>query len=118
MYWDTSYGDSDTFAHPGNGRNLYIDSHPEPMTRSDGAFWRARIQVYDAPFGLKRTDQVQIHHNSVLETITSKSGRPLFDDSKQYWYAELPNHGVKVPNLGVKILVLWSFGTSVTVFVT
>jgi immune inhibitor A len=118
-YWDTSYGDNDTFAHPGNGRNLYIDSHPEPMTRAqDGAYWRARIQVYDAPFGHDRTDKVQIHHNSVLETITSKSGRPLFDDSKQYWYAELPNHGVKVPNLGVKILVLWSLGTSVTVFVS
>ena len=55
---------------------------------------------------------MQIHHNSALETITSKSGRPLFDDSKQYWYAELPNHGVKVPSLGVKIRVFLELGGS------
>ena len=32
-YWDTSYADNDTFAHPGYGRNLYIDAHPTPMIR-------------------------------------------------------------------------------------
>jgi immune inhibitor A len=117
-YWDTSYGDNDTFAHPGSGRNLYIDSHPEPMTRSDGGYWRARVQVYDAPFGIQRTDRVKLHHNGVLETINGQSGRPLFDDTKKYWYEELPNHGVKLPALGVKIRVLWTLGTSVTIYVS
>ena len=26
-YWDRAYADNDTFAHPGNGRNLYVDAH-------------------------------------------------------------------------------------------
>jgi len=32
-YWDTSYANNDTFAHPGSGRNLYVDAHPAPMLR-------------------------------------------------------------------------------------
>ena len=55
-YWDTSYADNDTFAHPGSGRNLYVDAHPVPFYKLDGLPWRARIQVYDAPFGLKKAD--------------------------------------------------------------
>ena len=57
-YWDTSYADNDTFAHPGSGRNLYVDAHPAPMLRSDGVPWRSRIQVFDAPFSLTGTDPV------------------------------------------------------------
>ena len=53
-YWDTSHADNDTFAHPGSGRNLYVDAHPPPFYRLDGLPWRARIQVYDAPFSLKQ----------------------------------------------------------------
>jgi len=117
-YWDTSHSNNDTFAHPGEGRNLYIDAHPKPLARSDGSLWRARVQVYDAPFGLQRTDRVRLHHNDVLETINSQPGQPLFDDTKQYWYPELPNHGVKLPAVGVKIRVLLSLGTSMLVYVS
>ncbi|WP_184841112.1 immune inhibitor A domain-containing protein [Allocatelliglobosispora scoriae] len=116
-YWDTSYADNDTFVHPGNGRNLIIDSHPKPLVRSDGVIWRARVQVYDAPFGLNKTGKVQIHQAGVLETIKSQAGNPLFDDTKTYWYPELPNHGVKVANAGVQIAVLWTSGTSTWVAV-
>jgi immune inhibitor A len=114
-YWDTSYEDNDTFAHPGSGRNLYIDSHPQPLARADGALWRARIQVYDAPFSVTRTDKVKLHHNSALETIQSRNGQPLFDDTAQYWYPELPNHGVILPAVGVKIRVLYDNGTTMRI---
>jgi len=117
-YWDTSYSDNDTFAHPGNGRNLYVDSHPKPMLRADGLPWRARIQVYDAPFSLRRSDTVTIHQNSVAETFGGKIGQPLFDDQAKYWYEELPNHGVKLPGVGVQIRVLAVNGTTMLVLAT
>jgi immune inhibitor A len=117
-YWDTSYDDNDTFEHPGNGRNLYIDSHPIPFYRLDGQPWRARVQVYDAPFGLRRNDSMTLHHNSQAMFIRGQNAQPVFDDTKTWWYAELPNHGVKTPAVGVKIRVLSVNGTSIRIRVT
>ncbi|MGH8834793.1 MAG: immune inhibitor A domain-containing protein, partial [Actinomycetes bacterium] len=114
-YWDTSYGDNDTFAHPGSGRNLYIDAHPQPFLRADGVLWRARVQVYDAPFGLTSTDSMTLHHNSQAMTISSRAGQPIFNDTDQYWFASLPNHGVKLPALGVQIKVQDIVGTSMKI---
>jgi immune inhibitor A len=105
-YWNTLYEDNNTAAHPGYGRNLYIDAHPQPFARSDGELWRARIQVYDAPFNTKRTDQVTLHHNGKAETFGGLPGNPVFRDTDTYWYPELPNHGVKLPGYGVTIRVL------------
>ncbi|WP_157416163.1 immune inhibitor A domain-containing protein [Agromyces allii] len=116
-YWDLSQSDNDTFAHPGSGRNLYVDSHPKPLKDVNGNYWRARVQVYDAPFGFKPTDKVDLHVSGVKSTIKSQLPNPLFDDKKQYWYSEVPNHGVKLPAVGVKILVVKQAGTSMTVAV-
>ncbi len=101
-YWDTAYADNDTFAHPGSGRNLYVDAHPTPMLRSDGVPWRARIQVFDAPFNVTGTQAFNLHHNSALETIAAQPSRSTFDDTGTYWYAALPNHGVVLPAVGVQ----------------
>jgi immune inhibitor A len=40
---------------------------------------------------------------------------PLFNDKGKYFYSELPNQGVKLPAVGVKIAVLSQSGTSMTV---
>jgi immune inhibitor A len=111
-YWDTSFVDNDTNLHPGQGRNLYIDAHPRPMYRLDGLPWRARIQVYDAPFSLRKADSFTLHVNGQPSYIRGQAGQPLFDDTKQYFYEELPNHGVKLPAVGVKIRVVSENGTS------
>ncbi len=105
-YWDLSYEDNDTFEHPGSGRNLYIDAHPAPMYVAPGVPWRARIQVYDAPFGTRTTDQVTLHFGGNPVTFGGLAGNPVFLDTDTYWYAELPNHGVKLPGYGVRIEVL------------
>jgi immune inhibitor A len=105
-YWDTSFANNDTMLHPGEGRNLYIDAHPQPFARSDGALWRARIQVYDAPFGKRTTDTVTLHHDGAEETFGGLAGNPVFRDTDQYWFGALPNHGVKLPGYGVTIEVL------------
>ncbi len=115
-YWDTSMQDNNTSLHPGSGRNLPIDANPEPIINiATGAPWRARIQVYDAPFSLHKADSMTLHTNGVPSYIRGQSAKPLFDDTKKYWYAELPNHGVKLPAAGVKVRVLEEKGTSLKV---
>ncbi|SFR68554.1 immune inhibitor A [Agromyces sp. CF514] len=116
-YWDTSYGDNDTFAHPGSGRNLYVDAHPKLLKDVNGNYWRSRVQVFDAPFGLKPTDKTVLHVGGVQSVIKAQLPNPLFDDTKTYWYPELPNHGVKLPAVGVRMAVLNQQGTSMTVAV-
>lgn len=115
-YWDTSMKDNNTSLHPGSGRNLPIDANPEPIINlATGAPWRARIQVYDAPFSLHKADSMTLHTNGVPSYIRGQSAKPLFDDTKKYWYSELPNHGVKLPAVGVKVKVLEEKGTSLKV---
>ncbi|MEV4758211.1 immune inhibitor A domain-containing protein [Micromonospora sp. NPDC049559] len=105
-YWDTSQVDNNTSDHPGEGRNLYVDAHPAPIYNLTGAPWRARVQVYDAPFSLDRADSFTLHVNGQAQYIRGQDAEPTFNDTKKYWYAELPNHGVKLPAAGVKIKVL------------
>ncbi len=117
-YWDLSYSDNDTYAHPGSGRNLYIDSHPKPMKDVNGNYWRARVQVYDAPFSKRRADSFTLHIAGVPSFIKGSAGNAVFDDTDTYWYPELPNHGVKLPAAGVEIRVVKQQGTSMTVRVS
>ncbi|SCG63175.1 immune inhibitor A [Micromonospora coxensis] len=114
-YWNTRWADNDTFEHPGEGRNMIIDAHPRPIYNLTGQPWRARVQVYDAPFSLKKADSFTLHINSQPQYIRGQAAQPLFDDTKKYWYEELPNHGVKLPATGTKIRVLEQNGTSLKV---
>ncbi|TDB82195.1 immune inhibitor A domain-containing protein [Micromonospora sp. KC721] len=114
-YWNLRWADNDTFVHPGEGRNLIIDSRPRPLYNLTGSPWRARIQVYDAPFSLKKADSFTLHLNSQPQYVRGQAAQPLFDDTQKYWYEELPNHGVKLPATGTKIKVLEQNGTSVKV---
>ncbi|WDZ87984.1 immune inhibitor A domain-containing protein [Micromonospora cathayae] len=114
-YWNLRWADNDTFDHPGEGRNMIIDSRPRPLYNLTGQPWRARVQVYDAPFSLKKADSFTLHLNSQPQYIRGQAAQPLFDDTKQYWFPELPNHGVKLPATGTKIRVLEQDGTSVKV---
>ena len=114
-YWDTSQSDNDTSAHPGQGRNMIIDAHPQTMYNLCGTAWRSRIQMYDAPFGLAKADSMTLHcgANERASLVRGQAAQPLFDDTKTYWFADQPNHGVKLPAAGVKIRVLDQNGTSV-----
>ncbi|WP_328478861.1 immune inhibitor A [Actinoplanes sp. NBC_00393] len=116
-YWDTSQADNNTNEHPGEGRNLYIDAHPKPLINPTGVPWRSRVQVYDAPFSLYPTDGMKLHLNGAESVIKPQLGDPVFHDKDKYFYEELPNHGVKLPAVGVKIAVLTQVGTSMTVAV-
>jgi immune inhibitor A len=115
-YWDTSQADNNTITHPGEGRNLPIDAHPEPIINiATGQPWRARVAVYDAPFSTLKADSFTLHTNGVASYIRAQQPRPLFDDTKKYWYAETPQQGVKLPGVGVKVKVLQEQGTSMRI---
>lgn len=112
-YWDTSYEDNNVGQHPGEGLILPIDSHPRPMIRPDGQPWRTRVQVYDAPFGTKRTSPISLTYADFVNevqyrrtTYRSQSGVRTFNDLWTYWYPEKPDAGVKVPRTGTIIEVV------------
>ena len=115
-YWDTSQTDNNVSVHPGEGRNLPIDAHATPVINiATGKPWRARIQVYDAPFGLTKADSMTLHTNGAPSYIRGQAASPVFNDTKKYWYAEAPVAGVKVPAAGVKIQVVSQSGTSMRI---
>ncbi|MCW2799999.1 MAG: protease, partial [Aeromicrobium sp.] len=118
-YWDTSQADNNVSEHPGEGRNMIIDANPKSIINiATGAPWRSRIQMYDAPFSLHKADSMTLHTNGVASYIRGQAANPVFDDTKTYWYADLPNHGVKLPAAGVKIKVLTEDGTSMKVAIS
>ncbi len=104
-YWDTSQTDNNVSAHPGEGLSLYVDSHPEPLRRADGTVWRNRVQMYDAPFSIRRGDSFNLHVNGTRHRIVGLPGQPLFDDTKNYFDPSAPGAGVKLPAAGVTIKV-------------
>jgi immune inhibitor A len=114
-YWDTSQSDNNTSEHPGQGEVLPIDAHPQPIYNVDGKPWRSRIQVYDAPFSQQKAQSFTLHINGKPSYIRGQAAQPVFDDSNQYWYPEIPMTGVKVPNAGVRIKVLKTNGTSMDI---
>ncbi|WP_203714562.1 immune inhibitor A domain-containing protein [Asanoa siamensis] len=114
-YWDTSQADNDVSQHPGEGLNLYVDARPKTLYRLDGQPWRTRVQIYDAPFSLRKADSFTLHHEDQAMYVRGPEANPLFDDTKDYFDEALPNHGVKLPALGVKIKVVEEKGTSVKI---
>ena len=114
-YWDTSYADNDTSSTRARGGTCTSMRTRVRSTGLDGQPWRARVQVYDAPFGLTKADSFTLHHDSKAMYIRGQAAQPLFDDTKKYWFSELPNHGVKLPAVGVKMRVLSVDGTSMKV---
>ncbi|CAN5422171.1 immune inhibitor A [soil metagenome] len=117
-YLDGSQSDNNTNEHPGEGRNLNIDSRPVPINNICGTTWRTRIQVYDAPFSKKKSDSMTLHCNGRASYVRGQAGQPVFDDSKTWWYASQPNQGVKVPKNGVKIAVTGENANTTTVKVS
>ncbi|CAM3887736.1 immune inhibitor A domain-containing protein [Nocardioides zeicaulis] len=120
-YWDTSFSDNNTSQHPGGGLVLPVDANPEPFYNLQGAAWRGRIQTYDAPFGLQKSDSFYLTAGGRRSYIRGRAANPVFDDSdpnryfQPYADAGLTRVGVKVAGVGVKIQVLSQNGTSMQV---
>ncbi len=120
-YWDSSFTDNNTSQHPGEGLVLPIDANPEAHYNLQGQAWRGRIQTYDAPFGLQRSDSFYLTADGRKSYIRGRSANPLFDDSDPNRYfqpfvdAGLPRVGVKTAGAGVQIRVLRQEGTGMRI---
>lgn len=121
-YWDSGEANDNASVHPGEGRSLPIDAHPDAMVRritwpsgsTSMSPWSAPVQSYDATFGLEPTDPL------VLPFVGTWDGQRLqftfygeslpaaseFDDSKVYWDARTPTNSVIVPHTGTIIRVV------------
>ena len=105
--WDTSQADNNTSAHPGTGLVLPIDSHAKALKWSDGTAMRSRIQAYDSPFSLYRTDGITLHNADVATKIPSSKGVPVFNDHTSTYYDETtPFAGVRVTDTNTKIKIV------------
>ncbi len=113
--WNTSFLDNNVSEHPGEGLILPIDANPAPLYNLEGQKWSVTVSGYDAPFGLQKSDSFTLHVNGKASYIRGAAAQPTFDDTKQFWYAEQPNAGVKLPAVGVGLKVLRQSGTSMTV---
>ena len=106
-YWDTSQKNNQTRLHPGMGRVLPIDAHPQALLRCGGpAIWRNRIQTYDSTFTLAPTDGIpNIHHAGVLCPVPSLPAVKIFDDRNSYYDPANPQGSVMNPNTGTQIRI-------------
>ncbi|MFI7398961.1 immune inhibitor A domain-containing protein [Streptomyces sp. NPDC049541] len=105
--WDTSQQDNNTSQHPGVGLVLPVDSHPTALKWSDGTLMRSRIQSYDSPFSLYRTDGITLHNADVVTKLPSSKGVPVFDDHASTYYDEAtPFAGVKITDTNTKIRIV------------
>ncbi len=86
-YWDSSYGDNNVGEHPGGGLLLPVDAHPTFFHTYDGHLMRPRILSFDSTFGNEATDAITVHKNSIASRIPSQKAVPVFDDTKDWWFA-------------------------------
>ncbi|MFF7599849.1 immune inhibitor A domain-containing protein [Streptomyces mirabilis] len=104
--WDTSQKDNNVSAHAGSGLILPVDSHSTALKWSDGTLMRSRIQSYDSPFSLYRTDGLTLHSADVATKIPSKPGVPVFNDhTSTYYDTTAPTAGVKITDTNTKIKI-------------
>ncbi|MFF1295154.1 MULTISPECIES: immune inhibitor A domain-containing protein [unclassified Streptomyces] len=105
--WDTSQVDNNTSEHPGVGLLLPVDSHPTALKWSDGTPMRSRIQAYDSPFSLFRSDGITLHNADVAKRIPSSKGVSVFNDhTSTYYDATTPFAGVKLTDTNTKIKIV------------
>ena len=111
-YYNGSQSDNNVNQHPGKGRVLPVDAHPNAPTWSDGTLARNRTAAYDATFGLQDTDALTLVGESAegerTLSIPSQPAQPYFDDSDPdaYYDASSPNASVQVAGTGTTIEVL------------
>ncbi|WP_435251501.1 immune inhibitor A domain-containing protein [Streptomyces tendae] len=105
--WDTSQADNNTSQHPGKGLVLPIDSHPTALKWKDGTVMRNRMQAYDSPFSLYRTDGMTLHKADVAKYVPGSKGVSVFNDRKNDYYDPAnPTGGVQVTDTNTKIKIL------------
>ncbi|MEH7453952.1 immune inhibitor A domain-containing protein [Gottfriedia acidiceleris] len=106
-YVDDSFTENWTGIHPGDGFLGVVDAHDDTnLLWNYGAEASARFHVADAAFGLNPTSGYNIAY-ATGEALKSPSqeGISLFNDSKDYNNAFLPDAGRNIGHYGLKVRV-------------
>jgi immune inhibitor A len=64
---------------------------------------------------LHKADSFTLHFNGKPSYVRGQDAQPLFKDKTNYFDSVLPNHGVKLPAVGVKTKVVSQSGTSMKI---
>lgn len=112
-YVDKSYDDNCTGpvangGHPGEGFLGIVDADQSINKWSDGSIATTRYQMNDAAFSLRKGSNMFIDYSATNgKTITDNNNfmHPFFDDSKSYFSKDLPDKGLNLPKLGLKVYV-------------
>ncbi|PZR52360.1 peptidase M6 [Xylanimonas oleitrophica] len=111
-YVNSLYGDNNVSQHPGAGQALPVDARPGALRWSDGTVARNRIQSFDATFGLKKADKLNLHRETAAGMTTLKVGKQdpvsVFDDTDPYAYYDTanPQNSVIVAGTGTRVEVV------------
>jgi hypothetical protein len=71
------------------------------------------------PLARTASDQPAILHvNGRASLIRGQNAQPVFDETRPYWFPEIPQSGVKVPDTGTRIRVASVDGTSMRIRVS
>jgi immune inhibitor A len=104
-YRNLAFSDNWVGDHPGYAFLGVVDSHPEAISSGSKNVARTRVQIYDAPFGLRSISPQMINLFGHSLKLGPTTANPVFDDSKSYWTALQPYAGLKLTSYGVKIQV-------------
>ncbi|PWK13356.1 immune inhibitor A domain-containing protein [Tumebacillus permanentifrigoris] len=106
-YVDDSYSDNWTGTHPGAGFLGVVDSHlSKDLVWSTGAEASSRYHIADAAFGLAPTSGINLLYPGIQSLVApSQPGESLFDDSRDFNNAFMPDAGRALTSYGLKVRV-------------
>jgi immune inhibitor A len=114
-YRDGQFADNNVSVHPGRGQILVVDSHPWPVVQpgTGGAYWRERLQAWDAAFRVDN-DRITLHtvndDGSLRPFVWRSDARRVFWDNVRgkYYNASNPYASVITPGSGLRVKILWA----------
>lgn len=91
---------------------LVVDAHKRPLIRPPykenygGLVWDARVQSYDATFGLDPAADIELTRYTNTQTYYALPPMPNFNDAHTYWSEKALTSSVITPNYGLVFRIL------------
>jgi len=114
LYTDNWTGPVENGGHPGHGFISVLDANQTLLKWSDGSIATTRYQLHDAAFSLRANQAMNLVYPTRTLTDNTTGAKPIFNDGNSFFTNELPDAGVLIQKLGLKVYVTsQSFDNSV-----
>ena len=114
LYTDNWTGPVENGGHPGHGFISVLDANQTLLKWSDGSIATTRYQLHDAAFSLRANQAMNLVYPTRTLTDNVTGAKPIFNDGNSFFTNELPDAGVLIQKLGLKVYVTsQSFDNSV-----